>query len=123
MRKGFTLIELLVALGIFSVVMSAVVPAVINFAQSNTKNEQRMGAVVAAQQRLDELRLTDPATLPTSGSATANYDSGDRTYSVQTYYCSNTTYCATSTMRHIKVQVRYRNTLLYETETVYAQLS
>lgn len=123
MKKGFTLVELLVALGIFSVAMAAVVPALINFAQSNTKNEQRMGAVVAAQQRLDELRLVDPATLPTNGSVTANYDSGDRTYSVQTYYCSNNTYCATTTMRHIKVQVRYKNKLLYEAETVYAQLS
>lgn len=122
-RKGFTLVEILVAMGIFSVAIAAVIPAMLNFAKSNVSSEQRMGAILAAQQKLDELRLVDPATMPTNGSVVGSYDAGDRSYSVTTFYCSNSTYCASATTRHLKVEVRYKNKLMYSVETVYAQLN
>jgi prepilin-type N-terminal cleavage/methylation domain-containing protein len=121
-QRGFTLIEVLVSLGLFSIITAGVTSTFINHLQYNSVAGYRTGAINAAQQQLDNLRKDDPVTMPTTGVTTATTTIGGRAFSVVTRYCSNATYCASASQRHLKVEVSYRGTLLYAVETVYTKL-
>ena len=121
-QRGFTILELLIALGIFSIVSSAMAPAFIGYLKFNTASEIRSEASSAAQQTLDELRVFDPATMPSSGSdPVLALTVGLRQYDVTVSYCVNATYC-TAASRHIQVEVAYSGKTVYQVETVYTQL-
>ena len=122
-NSGFTLLEVLVALMIFGVIAASLTPMFATHAKFNSQAEIRSGAIAAAQEVLDNVRLQDPATLPLTGtSSIQNVEAGDRTYQVTVSYCSNSAYCLTSASRHLKVDVSYRGQEMYEVETVYTQL-
>ncbi len=125
MRKenGFTLLEVMIALMIFSIVMGGMVPAFIAQLRQNTLGEIRTEAIAAGQIVIDQLRILDPASLPSSGSdSPRSVTVGTRTYSVIVSYCENATYCATVNNRHITARVSFNNVEYFETQTVFTQL-
>ncbi|NLF25020.1 MAG: type II secretion system protein [Deltaproteobacteria bacterium] len=120
---GFTLVEVLVALGVLALVTSAVAPSFLRFMHYNTRTEIKTEAIQAAQRVLDELRLSDPRTLPTSGSTPSETVMvGGRSYDVTVSYCENATYCPSENTRHLTVDVVYKGEQVYEVETVYTRL-
>ena len=122
-QAAFTLLEVLVSLSIFSIVSAAIGVAFVTHLKVNMQQELRSGAFSAAQQVLDELRVQDPSTMPTSGSdAVRTLIVGDRIYSVAVSYCSPATYCTSSHIRSIHVGVTHAGKSQYQVDTVYSQL-
>ena len=66
-HRGFPLLEALVAMGLLAIMLVGVVPVFFSLMATNTRNEERSGAVAVAQQVMEELRQQDPATMPESG--------------------------------------------------------
>jgi len=125
-NAGFSLIEVMFALGMFGLLSLSMASALVFYARINTDNEYRSGAIQVAQAVLDELRSSDPASLPsvsgTTETRSITAEGKRRPYTVVITYCANATWCNTSDKRHIKVAVTYAGKLRYETETVYSQL-
>ena len=121
-RGGFTLVEILFALTLFGIAVASCFPAFLGHIQFNNQSEVRSGAYAAAQVLLDELRLEDPSSLPSSGSdAATEIQVGTRTYSVVASYCEDSTFCGSET-RFITVRVSYLGEEVYEVSTVYTEL-
>jgi len=121
-QSGFTLIETLVALVIFSLVSAAMMPAFLSQLKFSHSSKIKTGAMSAAQQALDAVRVVNPETLPSGGATvTSTVNAGDYTYSVVLTYCNPTNYC-TSRSRYITAEVSYQGTELYEVSTVYTRL-
>lgn len=120
-ERGVTMMEMLVSVMLFGVVSLGVCKAFIFNLRFNTLSEQRTDAIMAAQQRLDVLRLQDPATMPSSGTQTQNTTIGRFTFEVRTIYCSPNTYCTTNS-RFISIQVLKNNQQVYNVDSVYSQL-
>ena len=120
-QKGFTLVEILVSLVIVGIVTAGMSPVFAAMIQQNNKAELKSGAIEATQRQIDEFRLLDPATLPSSGYTTANITIGGRAFAVKTTYCSPSTYC-TAVTRHLTFSTSYRGTAYYATQTVLTQL-
>lgn len=121
-QNGFTLLEVLVAMLLFLVVSSTMANTFISHLKHNTDAEVESGAIALAQQRLDELRFLDPATLPTSGATSENESVGGRNYTVETLYCETPAYCISGNNRHLVVRVNYAGAQIFRTETVYTRL-
>ena len=122
-ENGFTLLEVLVSMTILAVVSLSMATSFTMHLRTNTRMEQKSGAIAAAQQALDAIRVQDIDTLPTSGSSPQTISIGGRDYQVTTTYCTIASYCAASSTRHITVGVNYRGHQIYSTETVYTKLS
>lgn len=121
-EKGATLVEALVALVILGVALAGILPSFTTQLHSNARCEQRSGAVSAAQQVLDALRLEDPAAMPMIGtSAPQLIMVGELQYEVITRYCADNTYCNTES-RHLIVEVQRDGRTIYDVETIYTQL-
>ncbi len=119
---GMSLVEATVAMGLLGMVLVGVLPAFVEHSAVNTKNEIRSGAVAAAQVTMEGLRLVDPAAMPTGGSSPPQtVQVGSWTYEVTTRYCTVPAFCDSGS-RHLLVEVRYGNELLYSVENVYTQL-
>ncbi|MDM7324588.1 MAG: type II secretion system protein [Thermus sp.] len=120
---GLTLVEVLVALAILGL-MGPVVGAFIAYLNTNTRSELRSQAVTLAQERLENLRLQDPQSMPQSGCTSETETRGSRTFTVQTCYCSQASLCG-SGARFIEVRVylgtRATGTPLYGVATVFTQ--
>lgn len=70
-NRGFSLVECVIALLVLMVVALSI-GAVINFSQSNSRNARgRFGALLLAQQRMEDIRNTPFSSL-TAGTATEN---------------------------------------------------
>ncbi len=122
-RSGFTIVEAIVAILILGIALSFIIPAFVANLQINTKSEERTYAVAAAQQVLENLRLANPQSLPSSGSSTAiNIVIGGYAYVVTPFYCAITTLC-TSTSKYIRVDVAFKSKVLYTAETVFAKIA
>lgn len=119
-RRGFTLIEAIVALALMGVVVSALLPSLVQSMRANTDSELRTGAVAVAQQEIDGLRGN--GNWPASGT-------------VRVVETALTTYQATLTWgpwcegancfagaREIHVAVRHQGRLLYQVRTVFTAL-
>jgi prepilin-type N-terminal cleavage/methylation domain-containing protein len=120
--RGFTLLESVIALGILSVTLMAMLPAMQTFMDANTLSEERSDALAAAQEVMEALRHRDPASLPSSGSAAVQaVQVGAHEYEVVTHYCQNGSYCGTDT-RHITVEVSFAGKSVYTIETVFTRL-
>jgi len=119
---GYTLLEVIVALVVFGLLVMGIPSAFTAQTKFNSRNEIRGGAMAAAQQKLDGLRLIDVSSMRTSGSdSEEDIQVGDRTFQVRTIYCGQTTYCGSAT-RHIEVKALYRGQQFFSVETVYTQL-
>lgn len=127
-NQGFSIIEVMVSLGIFSIAAASMTPYFISQMGANTQREIKSAAVAVAQQKMDELRLGNPATMPGTSSAqsvgaTETYTVDGRNFSVVTTYCpTGTTFCSSASTRHIKVEVTWHNRRYFILETVYTQL-
>jgi prepilin-type N-terminal cleavage/methylation domain-containing protein len=120
-QAAFSMIEAMVSIAIFGIGSLGIAHAFIYHMSFNTTSERRGAAIAAAQVVLDQLRVSDPASLPNTGSATQNLTVGRRTFVATTSYCSPNTYC-TSTARYVKVEIRENGQLYYTVSTVFAQL-
>jgi prepilin-type N-terminal cleavage/methylation domain-containing protein len=120
-QGGFSMMEVLVSLALVGIVSATVSPIFISQSQLNTTSELKMLAIDATDKQIDSLRLVDPATLPSSGSASTGVTVGGKTFSVQASYCVNASWCSAVT-RHLKFTTSYRGTTYYVTETVFTQL-
>jgi len=120
-KKGFSLIEVIIAIAILAVALVAIVPVFTNYLQTNSSTEERTQAVALTQERMEELRLRDPMSLPTSGTETVTVVRGGKSYIVRTTYCSNASLCDAAT-RHVKVRVERGGKKVYEAETVFTKV-
>jgi len=121
-ERGITIMESMVSMAIFLIVSVGIAGGSASFMKLNTLNEQKSGAIAATQQAFDRLRFQDPATLPQSGTVNSGVSVAGRNYQVRLSYCEKTTFCSALSLRHITARTYFRNTKLYEVETVYAQL-
>lgn len=121
-QAGFTLIEFMFAVTVFGVAAAAMTQSFAQMSQRNANHEVRSGAIGAAQKVLDELRIENVTSLPSTGSTTTEVVYGGRTFSVQTTYCAIAAYCASNSIRHIRVGVIYREQTRYQVDTVFCQL-
>ena len=120
--RGFSMIEVMASIAIFGVVATGMTSAFVKMQQANLANEIKAGAMGAAQKVLDELRVSDPATLPSSGtSAAQTITIQGRAFSVTTTYCPVATYC-TSTMRQLRITANYKSVKRYEVDSIFCQL-
>jgi len=123
MKRGLSIIEVLIALAIIAIMIAAVIPVFSDFLRTNTDNEIRSQAVVAAQQNLEQLRRQfqgATGTLPNSGSTTQTIAVGGRSFVVTTYYCENPAWCSANT-RQLRVAVNFGGRDVYTAETVYTR--
>jgi general secretion pathway protein I len=122
-EQGFSLTEALIALGILAVVAISVLPAFMTHVGANSRNELRSSAISAAQERLESLRLENPAAMPDSGSSAPQLITVDgQQLEVVTHYCERAEYCTDDRSRHIRVEVKADGRTVYDVETVYTQL-
>ena len=121
-HRGFSLIEVMASIAIFGIVATGMTSSFVKMQQTNLANEIKTGAMGAAQKVLDELRVSDPASLPSSGtSAPQTITIQGRAFSVTTTYCPVATYC-TSTMRQLRITANYKSVKRYEVDSIYCQL-
>lgn len=122
--EGFTLLEVLVALAIFSVAIVTASSSFQTYLKSNYSAEVRFEAAHAAQSIIDELRFEDVEALPSNGSDAARIVTMNdgRDYEVTVSYCTDSTYCSSSEIRHLAVEVEYREKVVYRTEAVFTAL-
>lgn len=123
-QKGFTLIESLAAAGLFLIISTFTASSITQYIRMIHQYEERGEAVMATQRVLDEIRVTDPTTMPTGGQVSyTNVTQGTRTYRIEATYCpSGTTYCTSNNVRHIRGAAYLNGTKLYEVDTLYSQL-
>jgi Tfp pilus assembly protein PilV len=121
-ETGVSMMELMVALVLFGIMSLGVCKAFLTHLRFNTNAEIRTSAMMAAQLRLDALRLEDPASMASSGTTSQNITIGDYIFQVRTTYCSPSTYCTSANTRHITVEVRKNNQRIYDVDTVFSQL-
>ena len=121
-QKGFTLIEVMVSLGIYSIVLSGLIPSFVSYSKFITRSQIKTEAITAAQQVLDELRVSDIQSLPVSGNDDPEtIVENKRTYKVVASYCENQEFCS-HLARHIVVRVFYFDKQIIKLQTVYTQL-
>jgi prepilin-type N-terminal cleavage/methylation domain-containing protein len=121
--RGFTLSEALIALALVGMVAVAMLPGFVAHLDTNTRDEVRSGAVDAAHERLEALRLEPPAAMPQSGSTAPQLVEVDgRSYEVVTHYCELKAYCDANRSRHIRVEVRFDGKTIFDVQTVYTEL-
>lgn len=121
-EQGFTLLEVMVSLLLFLVVSAIMASSFVGHLKRSTETEVRTLAMGAAQEILDETRLTDPAGLPSSGTTSSTVVVGGRSFVVESTFCSNATYCASAANRHVRVRVNFNGAKVFETETVFTRL-
>ena len=123
-NKGLTLMEAMAAMVIVTILIVAIVPALVGFTHVNQKSEWRSGAVDAAELMLERYRTQEVGSdLPTvAGSQTETITMGGFDYEAKTFFCQTISYCDGETT-HIKVEVSYQNEKLYEVETVFTNFN
>lgn len=121
--QGFTIIEVLVAITLFSIVSMGLAGGFVMQLKTNNDNAIRIQAISAAQQVLDSLRVSDPASFPSAGDDTArNISVAGRVFSVVISYCAIPSLCTAATTRHLRASVTYKGKKRYEVDTVFSQL-
>lgn len=121
-EAGVTLVETLAAIAILGVIVTGVMAAMVAHTDTNTLNEVRTGAGIAAVQVLESLRLEDPETLPAAGaSAPVLVTLQGRDYEVVTHYCERPEHCS-PTSRHVRAEVLLDGRQVFDAETVFTQV-
>lgn len=115
-QRGLTLIECMVSMVLFLIVSVGIVGGSASYLKMNTINEQKSAAISATQQVLDTVRVSDPATLPTSGQTSQTVAVGGRNFTVSISYCQVFSYCTSGTVRHLTASTSFRGKQLYTVE-------
>lgn len=122
-----TLIEVLVALGIFLVVLGAMIPTLLTNASANNKSEQMSAAMRVATNVLEDNRIKlNKTNLPATGSYTTTATEQGQNYTVVTTYCPSdapSTMICSSNARYIRVAVSLAGNNLYTAESFFTQLN
>lgn len=121
--RGFSILEVLVSIALFGAVSAFVHTSILTHIKINWENQIRSEAILVAQQVLDELRATDPETMPTNGYHDREVIVGTRPFQVRTHFCKNVSYCESPFSRHLTCEVSYSGALRYSTQTIYTQLN
>ncbi|MBX7138176.1 MAG: type II secretion system GspH family protein [Oligoflexia bacterium] len=121
---GFTLIEVMVALSIFGIVAAGVAPAFTNFIRFSNDSQLKTQGMQAAEQKLDQLRYVDPASLPNSAASPTDeiITVSSRNFNIHTVFCSQASYCVGGRTRHVVVTASYSGQEVFELETVFTTL-
>ncbi len=121
-QAGLSLLEALAAVGILAVAVVAVLPAFTTQLRSNERDIQRTAAINAVQQRLETLRMEDPASMPSSGaSAPQLVTVGGWQFEVVTRYCDRPALCNANS-RHVTVVATHEQRQVYDAETIYTRV-
>jgi prepilin-type N-terminal cleavage/methylation domain-containing protein len=120
-QKGFSLIEVLVSLVIIMTVSTGVFHSLLSNLKHTRDTFYRTQAMHAAHEYLDIVRMQDPLSIQSSGSATSTIEVGNRTFQIVATFCGNADYCGLNT-RHIAVEVLYKGESRFSVETVYTKL-
>ena len=118
---GVTLVEVLVSIVIIGVISIVVLSAMGSAFKLNNDAELSTQAAFLAQDKLDTLKLLDPATLPISGQDDSTVTSNNRPYAVRVRYCVTANYCLNKS-RDVIIEVSANNKLLFTGETVFTQV-
>ena len=120
--RGFTLLEAILALALLAIVLTGLLPAFFVCLTTNTRNEERTQAAAVAQRAMENLRLQNPASLPSSGSSSPEFVVvGNREFEVVERYCVRSEYCGTDS-RHLVVDVSYGGRRVISVESVFTRL-
>jgi prepilin-type N-terminal cleavage/methylation domain-containing protein len=120
--RGFSLIESLIGLALLAVVLVSLLPAFLTLMDANTFSEEHSAALAAGQRVMERLRLTDPGSLPSTGSSAVQVVVVDgREFEVLAHYCRVAEYCSGET-RHVTVVIRYGGHEVYDVDTVYTRM-
>lgn len=120
-QKGSSLIEALIALSILATALVSTFSALASFTTMNKRNEARSNAAFAARAAIEELRYTDPESMPSTGTQTTSVTVGPNDFVVTVAYCTTSSYCTDHT-RDISVSVAEDGRVVFSTETVFTQL-
>ncbi len=118
---GLTLVESVVSLLIFFIALAGIVPIFVNYTVATINNEKRTAGIAVSQQVLDEIRQSDAASLPNSGTQTLTQVTHlGKPYIPKVTYCQDASYCDANS-RHIKIEVNQDGRSVYEAETVFTK--
>ena len=120
--RGFTLLEVMFSMVIFGIAAAGMTHGFAQMQHRNWEYEVRSGAIGAAQEVLDRLRVADPYSMPDSGSSSQSINYADRDYEIITTYCAESSYCSSSNIRHVRIGVNYLGKTRYRVDTVFCQL-
>ena len=120
-QQGSSLIEALIAVAILATALVSTFGTLTSFSTVNGRNQTRSNAAFAARAVIEELRYTDPETMPSTGSQTTSVTVGQNDFVVTVAYCTTSSYCSERT-RHISVSISEDGQVVFSTETVFTQL-
>ena len=121
--SGFTLLEVLAAMTVLSLAAVGMSQGLFVHLKQNGAMEIKTGAIQAAQRKIDELRVLNPAVFPTQGSRGPDlWRMGQHEFEVFTHFCLEPQHCSSPNLRHITVEVAFRGEEVYELQTVLAKL-
>lgn len=119
--SGVTLIEVLVTMLLVGVISVTILSSMSSTFAMNSDAERRIDAVLVAQNKMDEVKRLDPASLPSSGSKNETVTVKGRDYLVTLRYCTTPVYCLNSN-RQVAIDVKYANKLMFTGESVFTQV-
>lgn len=117
-EAGLTLVEVVVSLLIILFGLMAVMQSLTANAATSNRSNNRTEAQTAIARVLDQTRILDVSTLPTSGSADTAVTVGNTVYTVRLSYCVIAAYC-TTTARQITATALLNNKTLNQVETIF----
>ena len=123
--SGFTLVEILFSLGLFATLSLALTTTSAVFMRINSDNDIRSGAIQVASIVIDQLRSTNPSTLPTVGAQElrdVTISGRPSPFNVTITYCARPELCTGVESRHLRVRVAYKGRDRFSTDTVITQL-
>lgn len=118
-QQGFTLLEVLISLSILAIALSSLMPVFASLSKFNTKMDFKTKAIAAGQERLEAIRESDHATIPTSGTVDTNHVVDGTPLIAKTTYCKTSSFC-TGDNKHIFVEIMHNGNKIHELETVFA---
>lgn len=120
-ERGFSLLETLAAIAVLSIFLPVVTSSFLSNLRHNLNSQIRYEGIQAAQSVLDELRFQDISELAPEPSPRI-VAIGQRTFQVQVSYCEISSYCPSTEIKHVSVDVTYDSELVYETDTIFTEL-
>jgi type II secretory pathway pseudopilin PulG len=130
-EQGFTLMEAVVALTLVTMCLGFSMPLFLYVRINNKKSELRTGAIIVAQQVLDNIRQGDPTTLPSNTSLNVQYTFPapvnsqtvnvlGNNYTAYLNYCETAAYCTTNS-REVRVEIKNNGYSIYTVAAIYTK--